>query len=673
MARSARVLLFAIVLLTVSCQSVHVNTTSSGNLGDPPPSHPNTIMAASCSASDVQSALNSINTDGAVVTIPAGTCTYSGSSTPVSYTQTNSFTIEGAGAEYCLSGDTCTSPSGADQTIIQDNVTHDGTNPPTFVINTIAGKSFRMTGMAFVTASSNSTRAAGGIVVVKGDSPSVRIDHNHFNLNSLALTVGGNELGVVDHNWVDHVDNAIFVNHNTWNGQLKGNGSWADDPHFGTNLFVFLEDNGFNNLRTAVSTYANDCNYGGRIVGRHNMMLNGSAWQQHEESSVFQSCRAVEFYLNNAVNTAQTASLYGYWRGGTGLVWGNTVSGYTSLNTAHIDRANVNNGFHAPVPNNWGQCGGTVPHCGTLTATSGSTASWTSGDKFDTNWLLYTVIGITSSKQACGATGTWTPLQIQSVSSSTSLTMTQSALSPGTTYSYSVGSPWDGNEDETGYPCFNQMGRGKGDLLTGGFGSMYNTQATTGVIGAIGNLNGGESCVRGDAVNVIQNGASGGMISFDGSVWSILAAGSNYSSSNGSNSFTTSNCAAGAGPTGSIVGVIRFPHEALEPWYVWGQNYTPGIGKYWGSGDVTSLVASLVQENRDYYLECPNTDGTCQQSDWGSKGIGQGPLAQRPANCTPLVGYWATDTNTLYQCQKINTWVPYYTPYTYPHPLTVSQ
>ena len=34
--------------------------------------------------------------------------------------------------------------------------------------------------------------------------------------------------------------------------------------------------------------------------------------------------------------------------------------------------------------------------------------------------------------------------------------------------------PWDGNEDATGYPCIDQPGRGKGDLLNGDFPSKVN-------------------------------------------------------------------------------------------------------------------------------------------------------------------------------------------------------
>src|SRR5262249_35048727 len=65
-------------------------------------------------------------------------------------------------------------------------------------------------------------------------------------------------------------------------------------------------------------------------------------------------------------------------------------------------------------------------------------------------------------------------------------------------------------------------------------------------------------------------------------------------------------------------------------------------------------------------------------------GTAVGLWANRPATCTPGVGYWATDqggnwdtTNgtvndgALYVCGAANTFQPYYTPYRYPHPLDV--
>ncbi len=67
--------------------------------------------------------------------------------------------------------------------------------------------------------------------------------------------------------------------------------------------------------------------------------------------------------------------------------------------------------------------------------------------------------------------------------------------------------------------------------------------------------------------------------------------------------------------------------------------------------------------NRDYYNEVA--------SFTGATGVGVGLLSARPATCTPLTAFWATDTRALYQCISANTWTAYYAPYTYPHPLQV--
>ena len=79
-------------------------------------------------------------------------------------------------------------------------------------------------------------------------------------------------------------------------------------------------------------------------------------------------------------------------------------------------------------------------------------------------------------------------------------------------------------------------------------------------------------------------------------------------------------------------------------------------------------------------------DGTGNAANGG--GVGAGTLDNRPATCTTGTAYWATTqsvsdltgmvgrmpstpiTGTLYKCTATNTWTAYYTPYTYPHPLT---
>jgi hypothetical protein len=103
----------------------------------------------------------------------------------------------------------------------------------------------------------------------------------------------------------------------------------------------------------------------------------------------------------------------------------------------------------------------------------------------------------------------------------------------------------------------------------------------------------------------------------------------------------------------------QWPRQDLDPLYIFANTYS------------TTLVADgsgMLSANRDYYVPSGSFNGT--------SGIGSGSLSARPATCaagpggnTPGVGYWATDTNTLYVCNPTNTWTAYYTPYTYPHPL----
>lgn len=118
--------------------------------------------------------------------------------------------------------------------------------------------------------------------------------------------------------------------------------------------------------------------------------------------------------------------------------------------------------------------------------------------------------------------------------------------------------------------------------------------------------------------------------------------------------------------------------EPLTPVYEWGDTST-GSG---GVGEASYAATGKIIANRDYYVQTvAQTAQTSATSPFngsttctgGTCGTGWGTLANRPTTCTPAVGYFATDQGTqgeLFVCETTNTWTPYYTPYTYPHPLT---
>jgi hypothetical protein len=128
------------------------------------------------------------------------------------------------------------------------------------------------------------------------------------------------------------------------------------------------------------------------------------------------------------------------------------------------------------------------------------------------------------------------------------------------------------------------------------------------------------------------------------------------------------------GRLNSVTGTIAWPHQYLEPIYMW--NNSIGSATY-------TLVTTNATNNQDYYYDSAAQGG----SFTGAAGTGYGLHSARPSTCTPGPGgtygasptgsygvaYFATDDNSgngeLWACTGLNTWTGIYQPYTYPHPL----
>ena len=196
-------------------------------------------------------------------------------------------------------------------------------------------QSFRLTGFTFRYGSST-MRVTDALLHIDGTCPSVRVDHCHFDqLYRVGILFQGWIYGVVDHcRWDGRANagtvQAMVVNNGaTWGGGANnyGDGSWATPTDFGSQKFLFIEDNIFNNLGTVQTTPMIDCQDGGRYVSRHNQFFNCVMMSGHgtESGGRHRGQRAIEFY-NNAATVTIPQSI-GLTRSGTILYHDNSWTG----------------------------------------------------------------------------------------------------------------------------------------------------------------------------------------------------------------------------------------------------------------------------------------------------------------------------------------------------------
>jgi hypothetical protein len=336
-----------------------------------------TYKAASCSQTDVQTAINNESAhvaDGDIITIPAGTCTWTGS-TPVGGTFTKSVTIQGAGAISATTGGAST--TGTDQTVI---VNHMSSNKPVMVFSTTAGKSFRFTGIAVIEDGGSPGAAYNGNVAIYGKSSAVRMDHCHFFIavnGSKGPLFNGGVTGVADHMYINTnqgvTNNFVFQNGASWgsdNGGF-GNGSWADGDHFGTSQFMFVEDTRMD------GGYGSDCVQGGRWVLRYSTAVNNYGMYEHGTHDQYRGCRAAEAY-NNTVTAPAPFADGGmvHHKSGPSLIFNNNVTNLKNIVDLDYYRINgVTYGTSPSPPNGFGMCGAVTGGPSVWDQNSGSNGS----------------------------------------------------------------------------------------------------------------------------------------------------------------------------------------------------------------------------------------------------------------------------------------------------------
>lgn len=494
-----------------------------------------TLTAASCNAADVQACFNAATSSTTQINIPTGTCGWSTEDSFTVPSGNTSLSVTGAGS--------LTTDGGGDSTVIVDN---DSTNNPLIAVNTGAVSDyFRFAGITMEGGSG--AVKYNGLLMVSGNSQKMRLDHDTFNSQTYsspgdgkAVVTTGCVYGVVDHNvfTLYRLANGIDIKDPSCGGDSNGDYNWTLGPEFGTNQFVFIENNTFSS--SAADGFANDCVEGGRFAFRFNT-FNGSTVQGHATGSAGdqRSCRAVVSYKNTYnVSTTGGATTEAYFlTGGTALVWGNTfpavsgqTAGYKNLIYVDEDRLNTATYHQSTPPNGWGYCG------------------------------------------------------------------TQQTGTP---------SGWDGDTNSSGYPCIDQEGRGKGDLLTGMF--PRKCDSTTG-------------CTTYNGTGPHQ--ALEPLYAWD-NIWATVT---NYNGEYiGSNDPAT--------------------FEANRDYYTC---TTPGTGSCTGFTGASG-VGSGTLANRPPACTVGTAYWATDQGNWNQSGSG--------------------GQGELFVCSKTNTWSLYYEPYTYPHPL----
>jgi hypothetical protein len=297
-----------------------------------------TVTATSCSAVDVQQAINLASYGGTVI-IPAGTCTWS--NPVVMDTNIKPLTLKG---------------SGWDRTIINAGVN--------YALSIIGSNdsSFFVSDMQFTGGVGNS------IIVIYGSSKKWRLHDIKFNPNgetNRLIYINGDTYGLIDHNIVEGSNPSQFVtvDDTDWT-------SWQRPMAIGDNNAVYIENNTVRwSGHDEGGSILVDSERGGRVVFRYNNTTNGVVGNHGFDSGSVASSLRYEVYNNNFTiddftNTwgtnGKTWARLGLVRGGTGLWFNNRFNVGTDIwSGSSINLSIFRNILSANNSQGWGACDGT--------------------------------------------------------------------------------------------------------------------------------------------------------------------------------------------------------------------------------------------------------------------------------------------------------------------------
>ncbi len=259
-----------------------------------------THTALSCSSADVATAI-AVASNGDIVTIPAGACTWTSG-----ITVTKNITIQGAG-------------------YTNTKITRNGT------AFTLIDTSTRITQMGF------SHSSSGPLILIAGGS-GWRIDHCQFtntgtsSLNAIETTgalATTTPYGLIDNNDFVQERIALYVAGTT----AKARALWAEDTLFGstdtTGLHtIYIEDNTFYKTVADGGNVIDASAYTGMYVARYNTVTGKTQFQIHAlQDARNRGPKSWEIYGNSFTTSAYTWTAM-FIRSGTGFVFNNAIGNY---------------------------------------------------------------------------------------------------------------------------------------------------------------------------------------------------------------------------------------------------------------------------------------------------------------------------------------------------------
>jgi hypothetical protein len=389
-----------------------------------------THVAADCEYATIAALIADAGvTTGDIISVPAGTCTWS---TTLAIPSTKHITLQGSGS--LVSG-----------TVITAGIT---AASPIIDLGGTTGCNSRVTGFRFLYASGAGNT---GYAIRVRSGTGWRIDNNTFIDTNQSLSIS-----IASYHADGSMPVGVIYNNTFTNGRivdadpdLNSHDVWASDLGLGTSNTVFVEGNTFN--AASSDNQVLDANYGGRYVFRWNTLNDGRIEAHSLQAGNQRGTRSWEVYNNIFAQSAYASFCPFRMIGGTGVIFNNILTGTHTNSNICLDNVRTCAAVSAPA----GKCDGSsiydgndpayIPanSTGTHTAADGGTLTDSAKAWGADAWIGYTVYNTSDAPAKCYITG----------SATTTLSCT---LSGGTRDHWHTN---DTYEIKLGYPCRDQIGR----------------------------------------------------------------------------------------------------------------------------------------------------------------------------------------------------------------------